>query len=200
MTALTTQVVVSKQAVSLELRCGTAKCSGVITLVDLKTELGHSKYALAAGKTGYVGVGLFKQALTLLAGAKNHTIGVTETITVTGGKTVTKKITVTTSAPTTTARPVVTTSTVTVHNKSAKLELRCSVATCVGTVTLVDVRTELGHSKYDLGPGKTGDVTLGLSKQALSLLAGAKNHTIDVTETVTVTGGKTATTPITLIG
>ncbi len=48
--------------------------------------------SLAAGTTGYVSVGLSNQALALLAGAKDHTIYVTETLAVNGGATVTKRI------------------------------------------------------------------------------------------------------------
>ncbi|MGA3218479.1 MAG: hypothetical protein ABSE77_05275 [Acidimicrobiales bacterium] len=198
-TTLTATATVAKQAVKLELRCATAKCTGVITLVDLRTELGHGKYNLGAGQTGYATVGLFQQVLPLLAAAKDHTIDATETVTVTGGRTVAKTITVTTNvaAP----KPVVAPYTrVAVSGKSVTLELRCSDATCVGTVSLVDLRTELGHAHYDLGAGQTGHVRVDLFQPALALLARAKDHTIDATETVTVTGGKTVATKITLVG
>jgi hypothetical protein len=197
--ALTGTARVSKRAVELELRCATAKCAGVITLVDVRTEMGHGKYALGAGQTGYASVGLFQQSLPLLAAAKGHTINATETVTVTGGKTVTRKVAITTNAPV--PEPVVSPYTrVTVSNKAVTLQLRCSASTCVGTVSLVDVKTELGHSHYDLGAGQTGHVRVGLFQPALALLHGAKDHTINATETVTVTGGKTVTTVITLVG
>jgi hypothetical protein len=183
----------------LELRCATAKCSGVITLVDIKTELGHGKYDLGAGQTGYATVGLFPQVLSLLADAKDHTINATETVTVSGGRTVTKEIAITTNAPP--PVPVVSPFTrVGVSDKSVTLELRCTAATCVGTVALVDVRTSLGHANYDLAAGQTGHVRVGLFEPALALLAGAKDHTINATETVTVKGGKTVRTTVTLVG
>ncbi|MGA3218346.1 MAG: hypothetical protein ABSE77_04580 [Acidimicrobiales bacterium] len=47
---------------------------------------------------------------------------------------------------------------------------------------------------------QTGYVKMCLSQQALTLLAGAKGHAIDLTATVTGTGGKSATTTITLVG
>ena len=183
----------------MELRCATAKCAGLITLVDLKTELGHSKYDLAAGQTGYATVGLFPQVLPLLAAAKDHTINATETVTVSGGTTVTKRISVTTNAPA--QKPVVAPyTTVSVSNKSVTLELRCSDATCAGTVSLADLKTALGHTQYNLKAGQTGHVRVSLFQPALALLAGAKGHTINATETVTVTGGKTVATKITLVG
>ena len=197
--ALTATARVSKQAVALELRCATAKCAGVITLVDVRTELGHGKYALGAGQTGYASVGLFQQALPLLAAAKDHTINATETVTVAGGKTVTRKVAITTNAAV--PEPVISPYTrLTVSNKTVTLQLRCSASQCVGTVSLVDVRTDLGHAKYDLGAGQTGHVRVGLFQPGLALLAGAKDHTINATETVTVTGGKTARTVVTLVG
>ena len=194
---LTTMLTVSDQAVKLGLTCSTVRCTGVVTLVDVRTELGHSNYDLAPGTTGSVAIALDAQAVQLLAGAKDHTITATETVTVTGGATVAKKITVanTTPVPTVTTHPAVS-----VSNNSVKLGLSCADAACTGTVTLVDIRTELGHSKYALAAGTTGYVTVGLFHQASVLLAGAKNHSIDVTETISVTGGKTVTKRITLVG
>ena len=93
-TSLTKSAAVSKKAVQLKLGCSAAPCSGVITLTDVRTEIGHSKYSLAAGKTGKVSVGLFAVAQTLLAGAKHHTITVTETVTVAGGTTIKPKLTI----------------------------------------------------------------------------------------------------------
>jgi hypothetical protein len=42
-------------------------------------------------------------------------------------------------------------------------------------------------------------VSVGLSNQALALLAGAKDHTINVTETLAVNGGATVTKRIALV-
>lgn len=198
-TALTSAAVVSKRAVSLELRCATAKCAGVITLVDIKTELGHGKYDLGAGQTGYATVGLFPQVTSLLADAKDHTVNATETVTVAGGKTVAKKIAITTNVPP--PVPVVSPFTrLAVSGQSVALPLRCTAATCVGSVSLVDVRTGLGHANYDLAAGQAGHVKITLFAPALALLARAKGHTINATETVTVKGGKTERTTVTLVG
>ncbi len=197
--ALTTTARVAKRAVPLEVRCTTAECAGVITLVDIRTELGHAKYSLAAGQTGTVSVGLFQQSLPLLAAAKDHTINATETITVAGGRTVSRKVAVTTNAAV--PEPVISPYTrLTVANKTVTLSLRCSASPCVGTVSLVDVRTDLGHASYDIGAGQTGHINVVLFPPALALLAGAKGHTINATETVTVTGGKTVRTVVTLVG
>ena len=155
MSALTASATVANQAVKLELRCATAKCAGVITLVDVRTELGHGKYDLAAGQAGYATVGLFPQVLPLLAAAKDHTINATETVTVSGGTTVTKKIAVTTNAPA--QKPVVAPyTTVSVSNKSVTLELRCSDATCAGTVSLADLRTDARPHPVRPGSGPDG--------------------------------------------
>ncbi len=89
----TASAAVSKGAVKVKLVCKVVACTGVITLVDVRTEVGHSKFKVAAGKTGTISVGLLTDGKTLLARAKKHTIKVTETITVTGGKTVTSKVT-----------------------------------------------------------------------------------------------------------
>ncbi len=96
--ARTTIAEVAQRAATLELSCARAACAGTITLVDVRTKLGHAKYKLGAGKTGYVVVGLLRQAFGLLAAAHHHTITVTETVTVTGGITVARKIAVTTSS------------------------------------------------------------------------------------------------------
>jgi hypothetical protein len=113
--------------------------------------------------------------------------------------------TTTTTVPTTTTtrpKPVVTslTKSAAVVKKTVQLKLGCKLAACSGVITLVDVRTELGHSKYHLAPGKTGTVTVGLFAEAGTLLAGAKHHTIKVTETVTVAGGRTISPKLSLVG
>ncbi len=89
----TSSAKVTKNAVELKLTCKVAACSGVITLTDVKTEVGHSKYKVAAGKSGTIRVGLLTDGTHLIAGAKKHTIKVTETVTVAGGKTIAPKLT-----------------------------------------------------------------------------------------------------------
>ena len=90
----TKSVTVAKGVVKLKVDCKVVACSGVITLVDVKTEVGHSKYKVASGKTGTISVGLLTDGKHLVAGAKHHTIKVTETITVSGGPTVKSKLTI----------------------------------------------------------------------------------------------------------
>jgi hypothetical protein len=89
---LTAAILVVKRSVSLKFSCGGAACSGQVVLTDVKTEVGHSKFSLGAGKTGWVKIGLFTDGLGFIAHAKKHTITVTATITVTGGATVKDKV------------------------------------------------------------------------------------------------------------
>jgi hypothetical protein len=71
------------------------------------------------------------------------------------------------------------------------VELKCTVEACKGTVTLTDVTTVVGSQHYSLKAGKKGIVVVHLRPKGILFLAGAKHHTIKVTATVTVTGGKT---------
>ena len=128
---------------------------------------------------------------------------------VTGPVPVGTTTTTTTVPPTTTTtappRPVVKslTTTAMVVKKAVGLKLSCSGATCVGKITLTDVRTVLavnGAKKYSLGAGKTGTFSVGLDGKAMALINHAKGHAIAVTETVTVTGGTTITARLTLVG
>src|SRR5208282_6859940 len=120
----------------------------------------------------------------------------TETVTVSNGSTETGRVSIdiVVVAPVVSTHPLVA-----VTNGAVKLGISCSSANCVGTVTLVDVQTELGQNKYSLEAGTTGYVSVGLSHRALVLLAGAKDHTINVTETLTVNGGATVTRRIALV-
>jgi hypothetical protein len=81
-----------------------------------------------------------------------------------------------------------------------KLKLVCKIVACTGVITLVDVRTEVGHSKFKVAAGKTGTISVGLLTDGKALLAGAKHHTIKVTETITVNGGPTVKSKVTLVG
>jgi hypothetical protein len=92
---------------------------------------------------------------------------------------------------------------VTVKKKSVSLKLSCSVAACKGKITLADVNTALainGGKNYSLGAGTSATFSLGLNSNARTLLAHAKGHTITAHETVTVTGGRTVTVKVTVVG
>lgn len=193
---LTSKVTVANKKVTVQLSCGTLDCTGVVTLTDVRTVLGQAGYRIPAGRTGNVIVALDPQALKLLGGTKGHTITATETVTVSKGNTETGRLSIdiVVVTPVVSAHPLVA-----VTNGAVTLGISCSSANCTGTVTLVDVATELGHSKYSLAAGTTASVSVGLSHQALALLAGAKDHIINVTETLTVNGGATVTRRIGLV-
>jgi hypothetical protein len=120
--------------------------------------------------------------------------------------------TTTAPAPTTTTRPPVKkvvhhpavadlTSKATVSKRHVvDLELKCTVEACKGTVTLVDVTDVVGAQSYSLRAGKKGVVAVHLKPKGILFLAGAKKHTIKVTATVTVHGGKTVKERTTLVG
>jgi hypothetical protein len=92
------------------------------------------------------------------------------------------------------------TNSATVSKGVVKLKLVCKIVACTGVITLVDVRTEVGHSKFKVAAGKTGTISVGLLTDGKALLAGAKHHTIKVTETITVNGGPTVKSKVTLVG
>ena len=115
--------------------------------------------------------------------------------------------TTTTTVPTTTTtapkpKPAVSSGTASakVSKGVVKLKLVCKVVACTGVITLVDVRTEVGHSKFKVAAGKTGTISVGLLTDGKALISGAKKHTIKVTETMTVTGGPTVKSKVTLVG
>jgi hypothetical protein len=87
-----------------------------------------------------------------------------------------------------------------VANKTVEVQLRCSGAACRGTVSLDDGKVPFGTTSYQLGAGKTASFEAHLTSTALQLLAKAGQHAIKVTETVTVTGGKTVEGQISLVG
>lgn len=93
LTDLTTKANVTKDVVDLRLRCTAAACTGTVTLTDVTTVVGTSKYKVKAGKTGTVAIRLRAKGTEFLAGAKHHTIKVTAKVTVSGGQTVKQKTT-----------------------------------------------------------------------------------------------------------
>ena len=80
------------------------------------------------------------------------------------------------------------------------VELKCTVEACKGYVTLTDVSTDVGSQHYSLRAGAKGIVVVHLLAKGIRFLAGAKHHTIKVTATVTVSGGKTVKERTTLVG
>ena len=80
------------------------------------------------------------------------------------------------------------------------IELKCTVEACKGYVTLTDVTTVVGSQHYSLKAGKKGIVVVHLRPKGILFVAGAKHHTIKVTATVTVTGGKTVKERTSLVG
>jgi hypothetical protein len=80
------------------------------------------------------------------------------------------------------------------------VELKCTVEACKGYVTLTDVTTVVGSEHYSLRAGKKGIVVVHLRPKGILFVAGAKHHTIKVTATVSVTGGKTIKERTTLVG
>ncbi len=79
------------------------------------------------------------------------------------------------------------------------VELKCTVEACKGYITLTDVSTVVGSQHYSLRAGVKGIVVVHLRAKGILFLAGAKHHTIKVTATVTVTGGKTVKERTTLV-
>ncbi|HUB70194.1 MAG TPA: hypothetical protein VL984_07220 [Acidimicrobiales bacterium] len=137
----------------------------------------------------------------------------TYTITLVGGVTglapTVPTTTTTTTAPTTTTtttkkppapKPVVAdlTTSATVSKRAVHVKLRCTVVACKGTISLVDVVTRIGGNNYTAKAGKTVTIGIGLNSKGVSYLKGAKHHTIKVWATVTVNGGKTIKTRLTL--
>jgi hypothetical protein len=86
------------------------------------------------------------------------------------------------------------------RRKTVGLTLRCTAAACKGAVTLTHERIALATVKYAIRAGKTATVTLHVGPKLLRLLAVAKHHTITVTATITVSGGKTIKAKVTLVG
>jgi hypothetical protein len=91
---LTAKATVSKtkaHVVDIKLQCKVLRCTGVVTLTDVRTQVGSAKYRVVAGKETTAIIGISTKGLSYIHGAKGHTIKVTAKVTVTGGKTVTRK-------------------------------------------------------------------------------------------------------------
>jgi hypothetical protein len=79
----------------------------------------------------------------------------------------------------------------TVVNSTVELKLSCTGEACTGTVKLWSDNVLLGTSKYEVGGGHTGVVTVRLSDKSMDFLTKSKSHGLEVGETVTVAGGTT---------
>jgi hypothetical protein len=87
-----------------------------------------------------------------------------------------------------------------VSGNKVELKLHCSGATCQGTIWLNYGRSSLAKKSYGMVVGTTSTWTTYLNKEAMHLLARARYHTLNATETVTVSDGQTVHRQITLIG
>jgi hypothetical protein len=112
--------------------------------------------------------------------------------------------TTTTTAPTTTTtvpKPSVSFTTKVAHitKKSVALRVYCKGAACKGTIKLTDVRTIVGSKTYKVNAGTSKQFTFAINQQGLSMASKAPGKTITVTESVSVTGGKTVSKKISLV-
>lgn len=130
------------------------------------------------------------------------TASASDTITLNGSVTgpAPSQATTTTTAPTTTTttrpptpKPSVRTTLAHVVKKAVSLRVYCASATCSGEITLTDVRTVVGSSKYSVVAGKSKAYTVGINAKGQKLIKSAKGHAITVTELVTADGGKVKT-------
>jgi hypothetical protein len=137
---------------------------------------------------------LNSKALLLLVNSRYHTLNATEAVTVTDGTTVRKQITL--------VGPAVTalTTRAAVSGNKVELKLHCSGATCQGTIWLNYGRPSLAKKSYGMVVSTTATWTTYLNKEAMHLLARARYHTLNATETVTVSDGPTVHRQITLVG
>lgn len=115
--------------------------------------------------------------------------------------------TTTTTVPTTTTtvpkppKPSVSFTTKVAHitKKSVALRVYCKGAACKGTIKLTDVRTIVGSKTYKVNAGTSKQFTFTINQQGLSMAAKAPAKTITVTESVSVSGGKTVSKKISLV-
>ena len=192
--ALSTRSTVSANKVELRLRCSGATCRGTIRLYEGGTLLATKSYDMFAGTASSWGAYLNSKALLLLVNSRYHTLNVTEAVTVTDGTTVQKQITLV--GPATTAL----TTRAAVSGNKVELKLHCSGATCQGTIWLNYGRPSLAKKSYGMVVGTTSTWTTYLNREAMHLLARARYHTLNATETVTVSDGPTVHRQITLVG
>jgi hypothetical protein len=129
---------------------------------------------------------------------------------VTGPGAVPTTTTSTTVPPTTTTTTVpkppvpvikeVTTNAKLSSSDGAGLKLECADNHCKGYITLTDVSTKVASLGYSFNAGKSHTYVVKLNSTGIKLVKGAKAHTIKVTSTVSVNGGKTIKVKVTLVG
>ena len=192
--ALGTRSTVSGNRAELRLRCSVATCRGTIRLYERGTLLATKSYEMFAGTASTWRAYLNSKALLLLVNSRYHTLNSTEEVTVTDGTTVQKQITLVGPAVTAlTARAAV-------SGNKVELKLHCSGTTCQGTIWLNYGRPSLAKKSYGMVVGTTSTWTTYLNNEAMHLLARARYHTLNATETVTVSDGPTVHRQITLVG
>jgi hypothetical protein len=192
--ALSTRSTVSSNRVELRLGCSGATCRGTITLYEGGTLLATKSYEMFAGTASSWRAYLNSKALLRLVNSRYHTLNATEVVTVNNGRTVRKQITLVGPAVAAlSTRP-------TVSGNKVELRLQCSGATCQGTIWLNYGRSSLAKKSYGMVVGTTATWTTYLNKEAMHLLARARYHTLNATETVTVSDGPTVHRQITLVG
>lgn len=109
--------------------------------------------------------------------------------------------TTTTTAPKPVPVVVVVTKSATVGSGNKPgIKLECKVSNCKGYITLSDVTTKVGSTAYSFKAGNSHTYPVALNPAGIKLLKGAKAHTIKVNTKVSVTGGKTITVKVTLVG
>ncbi len=127
---------------------------------------------------------------------------------VTGPGAVPTTTTTTTTVPTTTTTVPKPVPVVVVVTKAADvgkanrpgIELQCKVSNCKGYITLTDVSSKVGSTAYSFKAGKSHTYPVLLNATGIKLLKGAKGHIIKVNTKVSVTGGKTVTVKVSLVG
>ena len=87
-----------------------------------------------------------------------------------------------------------------VSANTVQLRLRCSGAACRGTMALYDGTSLLATKNYAMFAGTTSSWGAHWDTTAVRLLDGARNHTLNATEKVTVARGDTVYKRITLVG
>jgi hypothetical protein len=109
--------------------------------------------------------------------------------------------TTTTTAPKPVPVVVVVTKSATVGKADKPgIKVECEVSNCKGYITLSDVTTKVGSTAYSFKAGNSHTYPIALNPTGIKLLKGAKAHTIKVNTKVSVTGGKTITVKVTLVG
>ena len=210
-------------ALELEAPTGTtfSNFAGYFSIVDTTNSAGSGTVAaLSGGSTNTVTLTVphsinAGDVLTITADDVINPSVASSTYTITIVGSVTGPGAVATTTTTTTTVPPTTTTTapkpvpvVVVVTKSATvgkadkpgIKVECEVSNCKGYITLSDVTTKVGSTAYSFKAGNSHTYPIALNPTGIKLLKGAKAHTIKVNTKVSVTGGKTITVKVTLVG